>query len=190
MKRYTSDKVDRAVACLHEALGQFPDYLGIYWALGQALMNQRKVDETIAIYDKGLERNPADSALLCAKGIALKATGKLEDTIRHYRHAIGLQPQVPELHHNLALVFQQQGNTEALQQYEALGFERVRPMYLMRCLREQHPGIPIVVMSGYATGETVKEAEALGAAFFLPKPFTPDELAGTLRSVTKKTFKA
>lgn len=63
-------------------------------------------------------------------------------------------------------------------------------MYLMRCVREQHPGIPIVVMSGYATGETVKEAEALGAAFFLPKPFTPDELAGTLRSVTKKTFKA
>lgn len=63
-------------------------------------------------------------------------------------------------------------------------------MYLMRRLRDQHPGIPIVVMSGYATGETVKEAEALGAAFFLPKPFTPDELAGTLRSVTKKTFKA
>lgn len=28
----------------------------------------------------------------------------------------------------------QQGNTEALQQLEALGFERVRPMYLMRCL--------------------------------------------------------
>ena len=63
-------------------------------------------------------------------------------------------------------------------------------MYLMRRLRDQHPGIPIVVMSGYATGETVKEAEALGAAFFLPKPFTPDELADTLRSVTKKTFKA
>ncbi len=35
----------------------------------------------------------------------------------------------------------QQGNTEALQQYEALGFERVRPMYLMRCLvaEEQAP---------------------------------------------------
>jgi YesN/AraC family two-component response regulator len=63
-------------------------------------------------------------------------------------------------------------------------------MYLMRRLRDQHPGIPIVVMSGYATGETVKEAEALGAAYFLPKPFTPDELADTLRSVTKKTFKA
>ena len=27
-----------------------------------------------------------------------------------------------------------QGNTEALQRYEKLGFERVRPMYLMRCL--------------------------------------------------------
>ncbi|MBN1921257.1 MAG: GNAT family N-acetyltransferase [Anaerolineae bacterium] len=28
----------------------------------------------------------------------------------------------------------QQGNTEALLRYEALGFERARPMYLMRCL--------------------------------------------------------
>lgn len=28
----------------------------------------------------------------------------------------------------------QQGNTEALQRYEALGFERARPMYLIRCL--------------------------------------------------------
>ncbi len=35
----------------------------------------------------------------------------------------------------------QQGNTEALQHYEALGFERARPMYLIRCLvtEEQAP---------------------------------------------------
>jgi DNA-binding NtrC family response regulator len=60
-------------------------------------------------------------------------------------------------------------------------------MYLMRKVREKRPGIPIIVMSGYATGETIKEAEGLGAAIFLPKPFTPDELADTLRSVAKGT---
>lgn len=60
-------------------------------------------------------------------------------------------------------------------------------MYLMRKVREKRPGIPIIVMSGYATSETIKEAEGLGAAIFLPKPFTPDELAGTLRSVAKST---
>jgi DNA-binding NtrC family response regulator len=62
-------------------------------------------------------------------------------------------------------------------------------MYLMRKVREKRPGIPIIVMSGYATSETIKEAEGLGAAIFLPKPFTPDELAGTLRSVAKSTSK-
>jgi DNA-binding NtrC family response regulator len=60
-------------------------------------------------------------------------------------------------------------------------------MYLMRKVREKRPGIPIIVMSGYATSETIKEAEGLGAAIFLPKPFTPDELAETLRSVAKST---
>jgi len=60
-------------------------------------------------------------------------------------------------------------------------------MYLMRKVREKGPRIPIIVMSGYATSETIKEAEGLGAAIFLPKPFTPDELAETLRSVAKST---
>ena len=56
-------------------------------------------------------------------------------------------------------------------------------MYLMRRVKEKRPGIPIIVMSGYATSETIKEAEDLGAATFLPKPFTPDELADTIKAV-------
>jgi DNA-binding NtrC family response regulator len=56
-------------------------------------------------------------------------------------------------------------------------------MYLMRRVKEKKPSIPIIVMSGYPTRETISNAEDLGAATFLPKPFTPDELAETLRSV-------
>ena len=56
-------------------------------------------------------------------------------------------------------------------------------MYLMRRVKEKRPGVPIIIMSGYATSETIKEAEDLGAATFLPKPFTPDELADTIRTV-------
>jgi DNA-binding NtrC family response regulator len=56
-------------------------------------------------------------------------------------------------------------------------------MYLMRKVKERKPGIPIIVMSGYPTQETISKAGDLGAALFLPKPFTPDELADTLRSV-------
>jgi DNA-binding NtrC family response regulator len=56
-------------------------------------------------------------------------------------------------------------------------------MYLMRKVKERNPSIPIIVMSGYPTRETIANAEDLGAARFLPKPFTPDELADTLRAV-------
>lgn len=56
-------------------------------------------------------------------------------------------------------------------------------MYLMRKVKERKPDIPIIVMSGYPTHETIAKAEDLGAALFLPKPFTPNELAETLRSV-------
>ena len=59
-------------------------------------------------------------------------------------------------------------------------------MYLMRQVKEKRPGIPIIVMSGYATTETIQEAEDLGAATFLPKPFTPDELADTLKTVLRR----
>lgn len=56
-------------------------------------------------------------------------------------------------------------------------------MYLMRRVKQKQPDIPIIVMSGYVTSETIQEAKELGAATFLPKPFTPDELADTIKSV-------
>jgi DNA-binding NtrC family response regulator len=59
-------------------------------------------------------------------------------------------------------------------------------MYLMREVKEKWPDIPIIVMSGYHTAETVKEAVKMGATTFIAKPFTPDELLETLRQVIQK----
>lgn len=59
-------------------------------------------------------------------------------------------------------------------------------MYLMKKAREKRPGMPVIVMSGYATPETVAEAMDLGAARFIAKPFTPEELMGTLRDLLGK----
>jgi DNA-binding NtrC family response regulator len=59
-------------------------------------------------------------------------------------------------------------------------------MYLMRKVKEQWPGIPILGMSGYYTTETIKEAIKMGAATFIAKPFEPDELVETIRQVIKK----
>jgi DNA-binding NtrC family response regulator len=56
-------------------------------------------------------------------------------------------------------------------------------MYLMRKVKEKWPEIPIVVMSGYPTTETIADGFQLGAARFIAKPFTPDELLETVRQV-------
>ena len=45
--------------------------------------------------------------------------------------------------------------------------------------------VSLFVMSGYSTDDTIREALELGAATFIAKPFTPDELADTVRSVLK-----
>ncbi len=58
-------------------------------------------------------------------------------------------------------------------------------MYLMRRLKEMGIDLPVVVMSGYSTAETIHEAKRLGAVTFISKPFTPDELSVTVGSVLK-----
>jgi two-component system response regulator HydG len=59
-------------------------------------------------------------------------------------------------------------------------------MYLMREVKKEWPDIPIIVMSGYYTTETIKEAAEMGAATFIAKPFEPDELVKTIRQVMQK----
>ena len=49
-------------------------------------------------------------------------------------------------------------------------------MELLRTLREQHPEMPVIMMTAYSTVEDAVEAMRLGAVDFVPKPFTPDHL--------------
>jgi DNA-binding NtrC family response regulator len=62
-------------------------------------------------------------------------------------------------------------------------------MHLMRRLQQMGCGIPVIIMSGYSTPATIRAAEDLGAVAFIPKPFTPDELAAAVRSVQKRCAK-
>lgn len=59
-------------------------------------------------------------------------------------------------------------------------------MYLMQCVKASHPELPVIVMSGYPTEETVENAAMLGAANFIAKPFTPEELLEKVLSVAGK----
>ena len=47
---------------------------------------------------------------------------------------------------------------------------------LLKAIREEHPIVPVVMITGYASVETAVESIRLGAADYVPKPFTPDEL--------------
>jgi DNA-binding NtrC family response regulator len=58
-------------------------------------------------------------------------------------------------------------------------------MYLMREVKKSRPEVPIIIMSGYPTPETIAEVLKLGANLFIPKPFRPDELMKSVRQVLK-----
>ena len=59
-------------------------------------------------------------------------------------------------------------------------------IYLMQEVRKKCADVPIIVMSGYSTMEAIAHAANMGAATFIPKPFTPDELIETVRRVIEK----
>ena len=56
-------------------------------------------------------------------------------------------------------------------------------LFLMEQARQRCPDIPVLVMSGYPTPNTISRSTALGAKDFLAKPFTPDELIEAIHSV-------
>jgi DNA-binding NtrC family response regulator len=49
-------------------------------------------------------------------------------------------------------------------------------LFLVREVRKEYAAIPIIVMSGYPTAETIADVMKTGATHFIPKPFKPDEL--------------
>jgi DNA-binding NtrC family response regulator len=62
-------------------------------------------------------------------------------------------------------------------------------IFLMREIKKNWPGIPIIVMSGYPTPETIADVLKLGASQFIPKPFRPDELTKVVRQILQKAIK-
>jgi DNA-binding NtrC family response regulator len=71
------------------------------------------------------------------------------------------------------------------QRYDLLLVDVIMPeydgIYLIGTAREKRPEMPILVMSGYPTPETIASGLRAGATHFIAKPFTPDELAAAVR---------
>jgi DNA-binding NtrC family response regulator len=56
-------------------------------------------------------------------------------------------------------------------------------IYLIGSVRRDSPDLPILVMSGYPTPETIASGQRMGATHFIAKPFTPEELAAAVARV-------
>jgi len=56
---------------------------------------------------------------------------------------------------------------------------------LLEDLRKYAPHLPFILISGHAQVEEIEKASALGAAGFLDKPFTPDQLGMLLSKISK-----
>jgi len=59
-------------------------------------------------------------------------------------------------------------------------------MTVLRQVKDTWPNIPVIIMSGYVTSETMEEVAKTDAATFLAKPFTPDELGLSVDQVLMK----
>lgn len=105
----------------------------------------------------------------------------------------GCKRVLEESGHEVALTASVSEGLSALQQeeFDLLLVDVIMPehdgMYLMNLVKRSHPGLPMLVMSGYPTPEIVANGFDMGATHFLPKPFTPDELLDAIRFVEERT---
>jgi DNA-binding NtrC family response regulator len=56
-------------------------------------------------------------------------------------------------------------------------------MELLKTTKDRWPNIPVLIITGYASIASAVEATRLGAAGYIPKPFTPEELEDAVHSV-------
>ena len=61
----------------------------------------------------------------------------------------------------------------------------VQGLELLQYISANQPRAKVIMITGYASIETAKEAARMGAVEYLPKPFTPDEIRGA----TERAFK-
>ena len=59
-------------------------------------------------------------------------------------------------------------------------------MALLKRIKGEKLKTPVIMITAYSTVETAIEAMKLGAADYIPKPFTPDELSGIVKNVISR----
>jgi len=60
-------------------------------------------------------------------------------------------------------------------------------MEILKVIKEKMPDTTVIIITGYSSAKSAIEAMKLGAADFIPKPFTPDELSIPLKEALKRS---
>jgi len=58
-------------------------------------------------------------------------------------------------------------------------------MRVLRDIKRAKPSLPVVMITGYGSVKTAVQAMKLGAAEYLQKPFSPEELTATVKSALR-----
>ena len=56
-------------------------------------------------------------------------------------------------------------------------------MLILRDIKKAKPSLPVIILTGYANVQTAMQAMKLGAAEYIEKPFTPDQLLKAVNTV-------
>ena len=63
-------------------------------------------------------------------------------------------------------------------------------MRVLRDVKRARPGLPFVIITGYATVQSAVQAMKLGATDYIEKPFTPEELVKAVNDAIETASKA
>jgi CheY-like chemotaxis protein len=78
---------------------------------------------------------------------------------------------------------------ESIEKYDLVLLDQLMPgmsgMDVMEQIKANDPKIPILIITGSATKESVAELVRSGASDCLPKPFTPEELRTAVQKAIK-----
>jgi signal transduction histidine kinase len=59
-------------------------------------------------------------------------------------------------------------------------------MEVVEAIKKEQPGTEVIIMTGYSTVPSAVKGMKLGAADYIPKPFTPDEMSTVVRNVLQQ----